>query len=367
MAGNAGPDSVHHRCPASASTDWYGCRAEIAAAGESQGSATCPYGCELDLDCIEGIASTADWYLDHGQQCDDAWRLAVHDNAGPDSVHGRCPSSAASAWSACKADVVAAAKRDGHEICTPGEVPCSSVSFQGGAAWDFSVWLRALAEGTDGALRWSLSELGFALNYRATTWGGDDADPKNHDKYVSGNTRGFYWYDGSPIGRAKPIAWLTAFLADYLREVGQAAFASPSPFSLRFSDAEVPVLRDGSSNAIGATWLFDGPNCFFAAAPALKNEGGALEFRVADAVGDDTTVVLLSWSGASPALRLLSSADATVSLSPAAAPIGAKWDIATAAISGFHGGESRSDGVITIQALAGEVISVQPSEEYSFV
>ena len=109
---------------------------------------------------------------------------------------------------------------------------------------------------------------------------------------------------------------------------------------------EVPRLADNSSSALGATWTFSGPDCYFAAGAAHR--GAALDFAVADPGGADVAVVMAYWRGGAT-VRLMSTADARVT-----------WRGPHRAVaSGVHGGVTGEEpGGVTLLLLEGEPVTL---------
>jgi hypothetical protein len=246
------------------------------ASGPSSATATSSI-CTLSDSCCSGVASTIGWFMHHGGSfgCSQLWSLGVDGNAGPKSTHHRCPvdgGTGPGAWLSatyqdCKTEIIAAGAAFSPPnqilICNPPNAsstpPVSALDFHTSAAWDLLTWLHALETGRDGALRWSLAEKSYPHAVRADTWtGNDQTDKKAHDAYVSGGRWGYFWYNGSPQGLPKPIAFATKFLRAYLDTAGDAAFSAP--YKLTMHTAAVPRQADGSSWGMGVGYTFEGPN-----------------------------------------------------------------------------------------------------------
>ena len=298
-------------------------------------------GCQLPADCLAGVASTLGWYLappkSSGQKpmssCAEAWELAVKGNAGPTSTHHRCPAYARSSFKGnpfyenCEKQIIAAAIKLGGAHCDPssssgpsggGTVACASLSIYDGAVWDVMSWLHSIAHGHDGALRWAMAEKPWVIGAQQNTWVGDytgnsAAAEKAFDMFVAGSKWGSTWYDGSPTGKLKPIAYTTRFLAEYLAFTTH--WTQPELYNLTY----IPLPP--SDTALGAGYSFIGPDCVFVGGPAgevsmvkWQTEGGS----TANVMLFGGTGPLEAEAGGGGSLTGQTSADALVTIAPKA-------------------------------------------------
>ena len=328
--------------------------------------------CVLPDDCVAGIVSTFGWFDTHnpGMSCQDKWSQAVGSNAGPASIHHRCPASAGTgddAWhsatyTACWSKIEAAGVGASVPVCTPpaDPTPCNALSFAASAVWDLTVWLRAIASGTDGALRWTLAEKSYVNAVLSDTWTGSDQTPKAHDMYVSGSKWGLYWYDGTPLGRPKPIIHATRFLAEHMVAVGDVVWGDAAAHTLQ-------LYEDASTgpNSVDVAYTFTGPGCLFVGGRGQQTAGAAVNFTAASG---GPANIMLSWDLPS------SLSDAAVvrvmATNDAAAEIRLGSELGCGALSdAWHAEGNRSAITVTtrmphvvvhvLELLAGEVVTLR--------
>ena len=80
--------------------------------------------CKLSTNCIDGVASTTNWYLTHHPRaCATARDNAVRDNAGPNSNHKRCLLGTGTSFKGnpnyerCETRIIAQAVKKGFVYC----------------------------------------------------------------------------------------------------------------------------------------------------------------------------------------------------------------------------------------------------------
>lgn len=205
----------------------------------------------------------------------------------------------------------------------PLDVYASSVA-------EFAHYLHALAGGFDGVLKWELCDADPAYQWRWLPWQRDMPEAKR----LQQRRFGMFVYDGTPEGRAKPIAHATRFLRDYVD-----AHALQGKLALRKAD-----------HPTGTAYTFEADGALFVGDRRFTSEG--LRFESADPAN-----VMLTWDGCS--LRLMSTADARVEIRPSHFVEGLA---SSARVTGAHGGreESAERGWITLAALEGETLTLRP-------
>eukprot|EP00117_Sycon_ciliatum_P011708 scpid16386/ scgid13072/ len=238
------------------------------------------------------------------------------------------------------------------------------VDFQTSALYDMLVWLRMLSQGYSGALRWRVNDKPYILSLQQDTWRGNDSDPMIHKSYIRESRFGLFWYDGSPQGRPKPLAYCTDFLSQY---VG-SAFASGMK---HVSELQAKLNVRPTSTGVHVAYTFTTRNALFVAdvAPGFAGDGSKLLFQP---VGATAATVMVFWladqieSGATQtqstaaknatAMYLRSSADTNVQMQVSLLTPALHADSVT--VAGVHGAYAFDDTWFNITLLAGESVSL---------
>ncbi len=220
---------------------------------------------------------------------------------------------------------------------TLGEFGYSSGDLIGGKTLDVHTqsvgeivhWLYALANDYDGVMKWQLCDADPAYQWRFATWRRKDPEAKR----LRERRFGMFWPDGTPEGRAKPIAHATRFLRDCV-DAGLA-------------DGELELRTD--PNLIGTGYVFRGKNVLFVGGRGYDSPELQLESAI-------PVNVMLRWTGTS--LTILATADATVLLRPDAFVSGKRLH-AAAGGHGAPGVEELGDAWVRLQLLEGQSITLQ--------
>jgi hypothetical protein len=139
---------------------------------------------------------------------------------------------------------------------------------------------------------------------------------------------GLYYYDGTPAGRPKPIAHALRFFGEH------AAGCAPSG-TLEIVPAPL---------SIGAGYVYKNKQALFVGNTAYTSDG--LAFAAARPAN-----VMLRWD--TDGLRVMSSADAHVTLKPAAfGPFGKN-------VTGRHGVLRTEDDALVVDLLEGETVLIK--------
>ena len=245
-------------------------------------------------------------------------------------------------------------RADWQTCPVPEPVPCTALSLSASASWDASAWLRSLVLGADGALLWCLAEKPYPNAAMSDTWTGpDQTDPKAHDMYVSGGRWGMFYYDGSAMGKPKPIVFATRFLARHLVRVGDGVWANASSHSFSV------VPTSSSPTGLSAGYIFRGPGCYFAA-------GSPPRSSLLNMSGAAPALVMLSWDPATATdIHIMSTRDGNVTIDFAAVDLILPNSVQQRIrVMGIHGGWSRENALATsnkrddlrIMLLAGETV-----------
>ena len=184
-------------------------------------------------------------------------------------------------------------------------------------------YLHAVAGGFDGVLKWELCDPDPAYQRRWLTWLREAPE----EKRLQQRRFGMFYDNGTPEGKAKPIAYATRLLSDYLN-----AHALQGKLMLR--SAEYPT---------GTAYTFTADHALFVGDRHYESEG--LRFQAALPAN-----VMLMWDAHS--LRVMSTADAKIALKPAYFVRGLS---PAAQLSGVHGetDKAQEEGWLTVTALEG--------------
>jgi len=188
-------------------------------------------------------------------------------------------------------------------------------------------YLYALAHDYDGVMKWQLCDSDPNYQWRFATWRRTDPE----EKRLRERRFGLFTPDGTPEGRAKPIAWATRFLRDAIDE-GVAA----GELELRSED-----------NPIATGYTFKGKNVLFIGGTQYFSP--ELTFR-----SDVPANVMLRWND--DQLVLMSTADTHLTLRPAS--FVSKLKTQGIRLNGRVAGSQTSGDRFTLALLEGEVVQV---------
>jgi len=189
-------------------------------------------------------------------------------------------------------------------------------------------YLYALANDYDGVMKWQLCDANRAYQWRFAKWRRKDPETQR----LRQRRFGMFWPDGTPEGRAKPIAHATRFLRDCI-DAGLTA-------------GRLELRPDPS--LIGTGYVFRGRNVLFVGGTAYRSD--ELVFK-----SDRPVNVMVRW--AEQELTLLATADAAVSLDihhlvPTLRP-------ETATVTGRLVGRGVENGRLRLQLLEGETLRIR--------
>jgi hypothetical protein len=160
------------------------------------------------------------------------------------------------------------------------------LSVHEGAVGEMIHWLYAVDRGYDGCKKWVLNDHPLAYMHHFGNWAGRGLPTQIYEERF-----GIYAWDGSPMGRVKPIGIALAALRRYIDRAGPVGKLE---------------IREGSGNA-KAFYRFDGDRALFIGATDHAADG--LHFS-----SDVPVNLFLDW-GAGP-LTLTATADVTLRLDP---------------------------------------------------
>ena len=171
-------------------------------------------------------------------------------------------------------------------------------------------------------MKWMLTD----WHWVTLNWG-RDIPHKTYESYF-----GFYWYDGTPEGRPKPVCHALKFLREYIDETGEYG-----------GNLEIKPC----DNQIGTAYTYQDENALFIG--DSEYDSPYFSFK-----SDKPANVMLTWYGNT--IRLISSCDARVNLVPSRyiPQLTAK----EAGISGKDGGIKRKGNALIIDLLEGEKITL---------
>lgn len=161
------------------------------------------------------------------------------------------------------------------------------LSVHEGAVGEMIHWLYAVDRGYDGCKKWVLNDHPLAYMHHFGNWAGRGLATQIYEERF-----GIYAWDGSPMGRIKPIGIALAALRRYIDRAGPVGKLE---------------IREGSGNA-KAFYRFAGDQALFLGANAHADAG--LEFA-----SDVPVNLFLDWWGA-VSLSLTATADVTLRLDP---------------------------------------------------
>ena len=189
-------------------------------------------------------------------------------------------------------------------------------------------YLYALANDYDGVMKRQLCDSNRAYQWRFAKWW----RKRSAQEQLRQRRFGMFWPDGTPDGRAKPIAHATGFLRDCI-DAGLTTGRL--------------VLRP-DSNPIGTGYVFRGPNAIFVGGTAHRSRELVFE-------SNRPVNVMMRWT--EQELALLATADAVVTLDirhlvPSLRP-------ETVTVTGRLIERGVQNGRLRLQLLEGEAIRIQ--------
>ena len=189
-----------------------------------------------------------------------------------------------------------------------------------------------------------------------------------HKQYIREGRFGLFWYDGSPQGKAKPLAACIRFLSQYLTYEYQQGMKAISELNAHLQ------LRPALTG-VHIAFTFSTQNAYFAGdmAPGYADE--KLLFQPLSATASS---VYIFWSNTSahtdtpqglvgkgkqttvassgPVMYVMCSADTSVQLRTAA--FSANFQASKLTISGIHGAVTTDSTWLNITLLSGETVSL---------
>ena len=188
-------------------------------------------------------------------------------------------------------------------------------------------YLYALAHGCAGMSKWSLNDISRWNDWRQVTW----IPREKRAEHLQQARFGLFYDDGTPEGRAKPLVPALRLLRDYIDAGG--------------ATGEIKVLP--AKSPIGAGYVYRSPNALFV--------GGSNYHTDALCCDADVSVnVMLWWDDQQ--LRILTTADAVVSLRPEAFVAG--LSAGKARVRGAHGKVVAQEERLVIETLEGDRITI---------
>jgi len=189
-------------------------------------------------------------------------------------------------------------------------------------------YLYALANDYDGVMKWQLCDATRSYQWRFATWWRN----RTAQEQLRQRRFGMFWPDGTPAGRAKPIAHATRFLRDCID-----AGLTTGRLELR-----------SDPNLISTGYVFRGHNVLFV---------GGSAYRSAELVVEARRPVNLMMRWTEQELTLLATADADVSLAIHSFVPNLKAE--TVAVVGCLAAYGAENGRVRLELLEGETIRVR--------
>ena len=194
-------------------------------------------------------------------------------------------------------------------------------------------YLHALAHGYEGCKKWMLVDWPLAVMRRYGDWN------RGLETRIYEERFGLYSYDGTPGGRAKPVVPALRFLRDHVDRAGPGGELTVSP----------------GPTTIGAVYEFRAPGARFVG--HVRYESTDLRFEAPRPAN-----VMLRWDGAR--LRVMSTADATVRLRPAAFVPSLRPG---GAVAGACAARPADGDWLVLEMLEGETVTLGPGRGGSAV
>ena len=183
-------------------------------------------------------------------------------------------------------------------------------------------YLYAFTKNYDGVKKWMLVDWPRKIMHHYGDWNKGETTRTYEERF------GLYYYDGTPAGRPKPIVYALRFFSEHTANLVPSGTLDIVPASL----------------SIGAGYVYKNKQALFIGNTAYTNAG--LIFTAAHPAN-----VMLRWD--TDGLRVMSSADAHVTLKPAAfGPFGKT-------VTGRHGALSTENDVVVMDLLEGERVLIK--------
>ena len=168
-------------------------------------------------------------------------------------------------------------------------LPAGWLDLHTSAVGEFLHYIYAYSHGFDGCMKWVLNDHPLELSRQQCSWMPADDLPQHIDQ----GRYGLFWSDGTAAARPKPLVWALRFFRDWVEAGGE--------------HGELTVVA--APTRIGTGYVFRAARARFVGNRSHSEPGFGFEAQQA-------ANVLLRWDG--DGAVLLSTADATVRLEPAA-------------------------------------------------
>ena len=163
----------------------------------------------------------------------------------------------------------------------------SLADYQTQALWEILHYIYPYAHGFSGSMKWMDNDWTTPYIARYAKWWTDPKTLAYEEQF------GFFFFDGTPGGSAKPVAWCVQFFADYLQ-------SNPPPGKLTLFESKNQV-RTGFEYRAETAWIYGGET--------LAN-------RSIRSKNTETKVVMARWD--TQTITLMSTVDLEIEIDPAA-------------------------------------------------
>jgi hypothetical protein len=163
----------------------------------------------------------------------------------------------------------------------------STADYQTQALWEILHYIYPLAHGFSGSMKWMDNDWTTPYIARYAKWWTDPKTLAYEEQF------GFFFFDGTPGGSAKPVAWCVQFFADYLQ-------SNPPPGKLTLFESKNQV-RTGFEYRAETAWIYGGET--------LAN-------RSIRSKNTETKVLMARWD--TQTITLMSTVDLEIEIDPAA-------------------------------------------------
>ena len=163
----------------------------------------------------------------------------------------------------------------------------STADYQTQALWEILHYIYPFAHGFSGSMKWMDNDWTTPYIARYAKWWTDPKTLAYEEQF------GFFFFDGTPGGSAKPVAWCVQFFADYLQ-------SSPKPGTLTLFESK-NLVRAGFEYRSDTAWFYGG-EVFANRAIRWENP--------------ETKVVMARWDAQT--ITLMSTVDLEMEIDPAA-------------------------------------------------
>jgi hypothetical protein len=194
------------------------------------------------------------------------------------------------------------------------------------AVGEMIFYLHSLSRGYDGCMKWMLLDLPPAIARDNVPW----IDPAD----ILYATSGMFWYDGTDLGRPRPICHATRFLREYWERAGLGGNLEIRP----------------NRSLLASGYVFRGREALFVG--DLECRLPELAFTSADSVN-----VMLDWSGGR--VKVMATADATIHVHVGKLISGAKPQ--QAQVQGKFAGKRVEGDWLVLEMLEGEPLVLDAS------